>query len=574
MVTRPVHDIVFGVISATTGVITEPYRGAKSNGVVGFSKGVGVGMLGLVVKPMVGLCDAFAHVMGSFDDIAKSVNLIDVKFKPIERYRLPYTFGASKMLMPFNQVPSKSAQLLLAYPLDKKSRRIEEVIVTSQALHIGPGWDHFVVVTTKRIVFFKLKDIDGTGFITVSLDWQLRFEPETRITSSLVTKGHNRLALYISKSTSIHDITQEEISLSSNEDITNFSRIETKEDHDSSYANLDRMYSLPETPKAFRLRNTRLFANTEAEGMQRFLIEGDFSQRKHLVQVHNAICCLSGNLDELISEGMYFTGNEGVTTFGNLSFGENETGTQIEDLKLLFSVLEHSPWKWTSGASEEAITNQAELFSLDQNRTLPALDIENANEQLDRFTFDSSSFDGSQKSYTNNTQPGFEPPSNEFLPISGAADNATSSALHIYNERTSSNREINDQRETESPPHTPHAERSAGADALDLRLQRLEELLDQLVQNQLPNSSLDAVESTESVEQQGQEHTGPYFNERLSPINELSREHNISSNDTADIETLRNEISELRQANMQLQEQVNKASQKTKVGIMKIFNFR
>eukprot|EP00956_Cyclotella_meneghiniana_P043340 scaffold265390_cov152-Cyclotella_meneghiniana.AAC.1 len=72
MVTRPVHDIVFGVISATTGVITEPYRGAKSNGVVGFSKGVGVGMLGLVVKPMVGLCDAFAHVMGSFDDIAKS----------------------------------------------------------------------------------------------------------------------------------------------------------------------------------------------------------------------------------------------------------------------------------------------------------------------------------------------------------------------------------------------------------------------------------------------------------------------------------------------------------------------
>ena len=571
IVTRPVHDIVFSVISATTGVMTEPYRGAKSNGVVGFSKGVGVGILGLVVKPVVGLCDAFAHVMGSFDDIAKSVNLIDVKFKPIERYRLPYTFSASKMLMPFNEVPSKSAQLLLAYPLDKKFRRIEEVIVTSQALHIGPGWDHFVVVTTKRVVFFKLKDIDGTGFITISLDWQVRFEPETRISSSLVTKGHNRLALYITKSTSINDINQEEISLSNNEDTNIFTRMESKEDHDSSYVNLDRMHSLPETPKAFRLRNTRLFTSTEAEGVQRFLIEGDFSQRRHLVQVHNAICCLSGNLDELISEGRYFTGNEGITIFGNLSFGESEITTQIEDLKLLFSALERSPWQWTSGADGEAISNE---YSFPSEQEL-MLDIESSvtNEHIDHFTFDGSSFDGSNKIYITKAPPGFEPPPNESVSIPSVDDETASPAFTVYKEHPSSNRETNDQGQTKSPLHIPHAERKPGAHSLDLRLKRVEELLEHLVHNQSPNTSLDAIESTQSVEQQGQDHTGQHFNDKLSPIKELSEEGNNSSNDTADIKTLQNEISELKRANMQLQEQV-KAGQKTKVGIVKMFNLR
>jgi hypothetical protein len=140
---------VFGVLSATTGLLSEPYRGAKQNGVVGFGKGVGVGIIGLVIKPVVGIFDAFSHVMGSIHDIAKSVNLLEARFKPIERYRLPYTFGASKMLLAFNPVQSKSAQLLLAYPLDKKAKKVDEIIVTSQALHVGPRCDQYVVLTGK-----------------------------------------------------------------------------------------------------------------------------------------------------------------------------------------------------------------------------------------------------------------------------------------------------------------------------------------------------------------------------------------------------------------------------------------
>ena len=90
-----------------------------------------------------------------------------------------------------------SAQLLLAHPLDKKARKGEEVIVASEALHMGNGLDHYVVVTTMRVVLFRLKVVDGQGFITVNLVWQLSFGKGTRISSSLGHRGHNGSILYI-----------------------------------------------------------------------------------------------------------------------------------------------------------------------------------------------------------------------------------------------------------------------------------------------------------------------------------------------------------------------------------------
>ena len=63
MISRPVHDIVFGVLSSSTGLLTEPYRGAKNNGLKGFAKGTAIGIIGLPVKTLVGVSDAFTHVM-------------------------------------------------------------------------------------------------------------------------------------------------------------------------------------------------------------------------------------------------------------------------------------------------------------------------------------------------------------------------------------------------------------------------------------------------------------------------------------------------------------------------------
>lgn len=46
-----------------SGLIKNPLRGAESGGFAGFARGVGTGMLGLVVKPVVGVTDAATDVL-------------------------------------------------------------------------------------------------------------------------------------------------------------------------------------------------------------------------------------------------------------------------------------------------------------------------------------------------------------------------------------------------------------------------------------------------------------------------------------------------------------------------------
>jgi hypothetical protein len=536
--TRPLHDIVFGVISASTGLLTEPYRGAKRNGVVGFGKGVGVGILGLFVKPFVGVFDAFAHVMGSIDDMARSVNLLDVKFKPIERYRLPYTFGAGRMLLPFDQVRSKTAQLLLAHPLEKK-KRCDEVIVTSQALRIGPGCEHYIAVTTRRIVFFKLRDMDSNGFITVSLEWQVRFENGFRVSSSLGTKGHNVTVLYISKAGSLPEGNAEEVSLSSLEDNDDFIQMQNKSEHDSSI-NLDRTYSVPETPRAFRLRNTRLFASTDTEGVQRFAIEGNFGQRRQLLHVHNAICCLSGDFNNLIHE-IHITGSEGITTFGNLSFDIQGRASEYEDPKHLFSILECAPWKhvpetcvWPTDEFKQVVSTV-----MDSNSEVASFGSGGLSGTKNQFTFAEFSSEESHNSSVIQ-QMQITP---EETPRVITQERTTGNELQSYN----GNKESID-------THT-----------LDSRLKRVEELLEQFVHSQPLSSEIPSHRSSQN----------------LSPILEMENgpEEHFNPKEAPQVDALRNEISELKrhiaaqaEVNIQLQAQVEASKKsKSKVRVTKFF---
>lgn len=58
-----VTQLVRGVVEGVTGVVRAPLRGAERSGMQGFAKGVGKGLIGLFVKPMIGLSDAATDVM-------------------------------------------------------------------------------------------------------------------------------------------------------------------------------------------------------------------------------------------------------------------------------------------------------------------------------------------------------------------------------------------------------------------------------------------------------------------------------------------------------------------------------
>eukprot|EP00804_Cyclotella_cryptica_P020229 CCRYP_010930-RC/>CCRYP_010930-RC protein AED:0.04 eAED:0.04 QI:95/1/1/1/0.91/0.91/24/65/5640 len=603
IITRPIHDLVFGVLSATTGLLTEPYRGAKQHGIVGLGKGVGVGIIGLVVKPVVGIFDAFSHIMGSIHDIAKSVNILEARFKPIERYRLPYTFGASNMLLAFNPVQSKSAQLLLAYPLDKKLRKIDEVIVASQALHVGPRWDQYIVVTTRRIVLFKLKDIDGTGFVTSSLDWQVRFEKGHRVSSSLGTKGHNRVILSVSKSNPVSEQGDHWIGLPSSEDYCDKSfHVQSKFDSVSSM-DLGRSYSI-ETPKnfgpastAFRLRNARLLSNSDPEGILSFAVEGHFGQRPQLSQIHNAICCLTGDFSNLIFESRYGTPDEtliseGITSFGNLTFErQKNTGkSKNEDPKILRSLLESTYWKhpvsppfqghyrapsWFTEAFEQALFVPLQQLHLPSN--IDPVSDKRVSSLLSELECGLRTFESCEQEirahahsltfapikeelhrnsiYACNSVIGSEgvsmaPGQFTFSDYSSddSHDKSATEPMLFPDQEVISQKTPNDSSPVFKSTHLDcHTDISNDTNALDSRLRRVEVVLENLVSGHSHN--LIAIRDTDKSSKPLDQESPSYCLEKtqtLPSIQQMQQESHVSRAEASEVEVLRREISNLK----------------------------
>lgn len=54
-----------GVVSGITGIITQPIQGAYNEGFTGLIKGVGVGMIGAVAKPLSSAMDLVAQTSES-----------------------------------------------------------------------------------------------------------------------------------------------------------------------------------------------------------------------------------------------------------------------------------------------------------------------------------------------------------------------------------------------------------------------------------------------------------------------------------------------------------------------------
>ncbi|KAH7932464.1 hypothetical protein HPB52_024525 [Rhipicephalus sanguineus] len=68
------RDLVMGVYEGVTGIVTKPVAGAREEGVSGFFKGIGKGLIGAVARPTGGVVD-FAS--GSFDAVKRATDVVD-----------------------------------------------------------------------------------------------------------------------------------------------------------------------------------------------------------------------------------------------------------------------------------------------------------------------------------------------------------------------------------------------------------------------------------------------------------------------------------------------------------------
>ena len=108
--------LVEGFMEGVTGVVKAPMRGAEKKGIEGFAKGIGKGLLGLLVKPMIGISDAATDVMigvrNSVENATggqqQSLTLDRNQFRP----RRPM-YGRDKVLRPYAIEDAAAAALML-----------------------------------------------------------------------------------------------------------------------------------------------------------------------------------------------------------------------------------------------------------------------------------------------------------------------------------------------------------------------------------------------------------------------------------------------------------------------------
>jgi hypothetical protein len=355
-VSRPIQDIIMGVVFAATGVIVEPFNGARTNGTRGLAKGIGIGAVGTVTKPLVGMFDAFAHISESINDVARSANFFDKKFKPVTRRRYPYTFGCNSILLPYNPVDARTTNLLHLYGSfsgERGNDHWNEILVMSELLLLYPGEATYIAVTTRRIVLFELKINDATP---VKILWQIDIDDDVKITSTVENYRHNGFVLRIRR-VPILDSPSALSTKESKEIIeSNHSALAMNPDNPKPHTNKkgrkklakweERNFKKIYEQAGALLPNVAFTSRPEEMNPIYAEVLAEYEDNKELTRVHNAICCLTNQFDMIMDVTANSNDLDGCTSFRNSYFVEEDFSTKVSDppKDKLFEHLEHIPW--------------------------------------------------------------------------------------------------------------------------------------------------------------------------------------------------------------------------------------
>jgi hypothetical protein len=347
MITRPVGDVVLGVTGGISGVFMSPYKGYKRGGNIGFLKGIAIGTVGIVAKPTVGLLDAMAHFSASVHDIAKSANVLDKRYQPAVKLRLPYTFGIMNILAPFDASSARAVFLLKLFPI-KKQHRFSSHASAETLVHVevlpNVGIDTYAIATTHRVILIKLKK-ETSGALTPSFCWEVGLGGDSVISSRVSDHGHNGVALTIT-------ITKR----ADNEDSLRALQVPI---YDAS--NGTEELEIDISPGELHLPAVGFENNVgeqydhgvsrgqEGELLEWFTILAEYQYRRQLARLSNAISCLVGDFDAIIYDpSLGHPGStEGFTLFGMFHFAPQgqEEEAEAEAKQYAFSVLlEYLPW--------------------------------------------------------------------------------------------------------------------------------------------------------------------------------------------------------------------------------------
>eukprot|EP01091_Cochliopodium_minus_P000558 TRINITY_DN10503_c0_g1_i1.p1 TRINITY_DN10503_c0_g1~~TRINITY_DN10503_c0_g1_i1.p1 ORF type:complete len:456 (-),score=106.90 TRINITY_DN10503_c0_g1_i1:17-1384(-) len=155
-------ELSVDIIKGISGIITDPIKGAKEEGGIGFLKGVGIGVAGFITKPVTGVMDMTSRIGQGI----KNTALYFDNLKKL-RIRAPRYIGKSHVMTEYNGVESEGQEILMT--LDEGTFRHDTYLFHYPMLEENEN--QFILATNKHLFSLKGKEI---GRITK--EWSIDVE--------------------------------------------------------------------------------------------------------------------------------------------------------------------------------------------------------------------------------------------------------------------------------------------------------------------------------------------------------------------------------------------------------------
>ncbi|VDO04823.1 unnamed protein product [Rodentolepis nana] len=176
-VARGGKGLVMGVFGGVTGIFSQPISGAKKEGVEGFFKGLGKGLIGTVTRPVSGVVD-FAST--SFEGIRRAASTS----KEVNPVRPPRFIHLDGVIRPYDRYEAEGNVIL--------NRLNHRAPTEEYAFHIPlKKVKGTCLLTNERIILVTINDILGT----CAIDWEV---PLSQI-HGVPLKNDNGLELSLEK---------------------------------------------------------------------------------------------------------------------------------------------------------------------------------------------------------------------------------------------------------------------------------------------------------------------------------------------------------------------------------------
>ncbi|ESO95114.1 hypothetical protein LOTGIDRAFT_160876 [Lottia gigantea] len=153
--------LVMGFVDGAAGIVKKPLEGAQKEGVGGFFKGVGKGLVGVVTRPTSGVID-FAS--SSLEGIKRITDMSD----EVRRLRPPRRFHNDQIIRPYNHQEAEG------YAILQETEKGRFASSDEYSAHVVVSKDKKIVflVTDLRLLLVKKGELFGVWDCEWSFEWK------------------------------------------------------------------------------------------------------------------------------------------------------------------------------------------------------------------------------------------------------------------------------------------------------------------------------------------------------------------------------------------------------------------